>query len=245
MVRPKKRNGNPLESMEQLVARAVELFEEPYDDRDGRDEDLPSVRFVAEEMDTTILRARKLLITAGYYSTEMSRKVQELHEQGGSVSDIMEATGLGRASVYSYLPYLGLAWNLEERTANADRLRTYRRRKSATENLIAHLERPDAEVWLWKTVIAFEGYPFLTAKGLRFSYKLKRGKNGLPTAEIEIDRKEKTITKAMICLAFRTALGIQDREGYVSGPKKIGGFGASYLYPMFLRFGIIRQSPMM
>ena len=245
MGRPKKKNGNPLESMELLVARAAELFEEPYDDREGRDEDLPSVRFVAEEMDTTVLRARKLLITAGYYSTEMSRKVRELHEQGVPVSGIMEATGLGQASVYSYLPYLGLAWNLEARTANADRLKTYRRRKSATENLIAHLERSDVETWLWKTVMAFEGYPFLTARGLRFSYALKRGKNGLPTAEIEIDRKEKTITKATICLAFHAAIEIQKREGYVSGPKKIGGFGASYLYPMFLRFGVIRQTSMM
>ena len=95
---------------------------------------------------------------------------------------------------------------------------------------------------MWKTVIAFEGYPFSTARGLRFSYALKRGKNGLPTAEI--DRKEKAITKATICLAFRTAIEIQKRDGFVSGPKKIGGFGASYLYPMFLRFGVIRRTPM-
>ena len=87
-------------------------------------------------------------------------------------------------------------------------------------------------------------YPFLTAKGLRFAYALKRGKNGLPTAEIEISRKEKTITKATINMAFRKALEIQKLEGYVSGPKKIGGFGASYLYPMFLRIGVIRQTPM-
>ena len=38
--------------MEQLISRAVELFEEPFDDREGRDEDLPSVRFVAGEMDS-------------------------------------------------------------------------------------------------------------------------------------------------------------------------------------------------
>lgn len=218
MGRRKTKTGNPLESMEQIISRAVELFEEPYDDRDGRDEDLPSVRFVAEEMETTILRVRKLLITAKYYSTEMSRKVQNLHYQNRSISEIMEATGLSQASVYSYLPYLGLAWNLEERTANA-------------------------ETYLWKTVTAFEGYPFLTARGLRFSYTMKRGKNGLPTAEIEIDRKEKTITKATICMAFRKTLELQKQQGYISGPKQIGGFGASYLYPMFLRFGVIRQKP--
>ena len=69
MGRRKIKTGNPQESMEQLISRAVDLFEESYDDRDGRDGDLPSVRFVAEEMDTTVLRVRKLLITAGYYST--------------------------------------------------------------------------------------------------------------------------------------------------------------------------------
>ena len=243
MGRRTKKNGNPQESMEQLINRAAELFEEPYDDRDGRDPDLPSVRFVAEEMETTILRVRKLLITAGYYSTDMSRKIQELHGQGVSVSEMMEATGLSQASAYSYLPYLGLAWNLEETTANADRLRIYRRRKSAVESLAAHLEQADAELYLWKTVVAFEGYPFLTAKGLRFSYTMKRGKSGVPMAEIEIDRKEKTVTKATIWQAFRMAVEIQKQEGYVSGPKKIGGFGASYLYPMFLRFGVIRQKP--
>lgn len=243
MGRHKKKNGNPMESMEKLVSKAAELFEEPYDDRDGRDADLPSVRFVAEEMGTTILRVRKLLITAGYYSTETSRKIQELYGQGVSVSGMMETTGLSQASVYSYLPYLGLAWNLEETTANADRLRAYRRRKSAVEALAVHLEQPDAELYLWKAVVAFEGYPFLTTKGLRFSYAMKHGKNGLPTAEIEIDRKDKTITKATIFLAFRIAIEIQEREGYVSGPKKIGGFGTSYLYPMFLRFGIIRRTP--
>ena len=62
MGRAKKKNMNPLESMEQLVARAAELFKEPYDDRDGRNENFPSVRFVAEQMNTIVFRARKLWI---------------------------------------------------------------------------------------------------------------------------------------------------------------------------------------
>ena len=28
--------------------------------------------------------------------------------------------------------------------------------------------------------------------------------------------------------------------GAVTGPKKLGTFGASYLYPMFLRFGVVK-----
>ena len=129
MGRHKKKNSNPNVSMHQLIERAVSLFEEPYDDRDGREDELPSIRSVAEEMNTTILRVRKLLITADFYSTEMSRRVQELTEYGHSLKEIMEKIELGRASVYSYLPYQGLAFNLEQTTANADRLKLFRKRK--------------------------------------------------------------------------------------------------------------------
>lgn len=241
MGRHKKKSTSPDESMQRLVERAVSLFEEPYDDRNGREDDLPSVRSVAEEMDTTILRVRKLLITADYYSTEMSRRVRELAGQGYSMKEIMEETGLGRASVYSYLPYQRLAFNLDQSTVNADRLRLFRRRKKATDELSRHLDRDDVEEYLWKAIVLFENYPFSTMKGLRFSYEVKRGKAGLPTGELAINRKEKTITRATINLAFHKAVKLQQTEGCVSGPKKIGGFGASYLYPLFLRLGVIRR----
>ena len=142
MGRNKKKHTNPVESMHQLMEQVVSLFEEPYDDRDGREDKLPSVRAVADEMDTTILRVRKLLITADFYSTEISRRVQELVEQGYSIEKIMEETELGRASVYSYLPYHGLAFNLDQTAVNADRLKLFRRRKNATEELIMHFPCP-------------------------------------------------------------------------------------------------------
>lgn len=53
-----------------------------------------------------------------------------------------------------------------------------------------------------------------------------------------IDRKEKSITKATVMLAFANTQKLQQQEGCVSGPKKIGTFGASYLYPIFLRLGV-------
>ena len=70
MARPKKKNSNPAHSMEVLLNRAVEAYVEPYDDRDERDKSLPSLRSVADQLKTTILRTRKLLITAEYYSTD-------------------------------------------------------------------------------------------------------------------------------------------------------------------------------
>lgn len=56
------------------------------------------------------------------------------------------------------------------------------------------------------------------------------------------DCKAKSITRATINMAFEKALGIQKKEGCVRGPKRLGVFGASYISPIFIRFGLIKQS---
>ena len=245
MGRHRKKIVHPEESMERLIHWAAELFEKPYDDRDGREEGLPSVRYVAEEMDTTVLRVRKLLISAGYYSTEISRSVQELFQKGLPVDKIMEKKELGRASVYSYLPYRGLAFNLDQTTVNADRLKLYRRRRKCVGEFLEHLDKPDAEDYLWKAITAFENYPLHTVKGLKFTYVVSRGRGGMSGEEILIDREEITITRAVANMVFHKLREIQMKEGSVSGPDRISGFGAEsdYMYPLLLRFGMITLIP--
>ena len=95
----------------------------------------------------------------------------------------------------------------------------------------------DAQVW--NAVLAHEGDLFTTTRGLAFSYSVKRNRQGDSVGEIIFDRKEKSVTRATIVLAYRKAIETQSREGYVSGPKKLGVFGASYLYPVFLKLGIL------
>lgn len=258
--RPKKKDADPSRSMEELLAQAVDMFQIPYDDRDGaRDTSLPSLNAVAEEMETTALRVRKLLITAEMYSTETSRRVQDLIRQGKSIEEVMAETRLGRASVYSYIPYKGLAFNLDETTVNADRHRVFRRRVKAVEELKEHIGLPDENEYLWRCVIAFEGYPFTTSgrgsrPGVRFTYTISRNtsasgqhydgqKIGDYGNELKFSTKEKTVTRATVELAYRKLLEIQESEGYVAGPKKIGSiFGSSYIYPMMLKFGVIKPS---
>ena len=81
--RPKKKPDYDRDKeIEAFQARAVELFGEPYDDRIERSKDAPSIRDVAAAMDTTPLRVRKMLVTAGVYSTRLSREVQKLYEEG-------------------------------------------------------------------------------------------------------------------------------------------------------------------
>lgn len=251
MARPKKKNDNPSLSMDQLLIRAVSLFKEPYDDRDERDLSLPSLRSVADELGTTILRARKLLITAEYYSTLTSRMVQAMAAEGKSVPEIMEATELKRASINSYLPYKNLAFNLDQTTVNADRHKLFRRRIKAVNELRLHSNLPDETEYLWKAIIAFQDYPFKTSgrgssQGIRFKYSVSmvggkggRHYNGAPVEgygnELWIEGKEKSICRSTVELGYRKA----KEMGVVKGPKALGLPGSgSYLYPIMLRFGV-------
>lgn len=94
-----------------------------------------SLRQVSNEFDITLMKARKLLITAGVYHTEISDEVNELKAEGKSIEQIMELTGLKRSSVRSYLPYTKSIYNLKELSLYAERCRLYRARKKAVESL--------------------------------------------------------------------------------------------------------------
>ena len=77
-------------------------------------------------------------------------------------------------------------------------------------------------------ILICQNRPFHTVRNCEFRYTV-RGH------EIKISRKEKTITRATVDAALRRAL----KQETVSGPKQLGVFGASYLYPLFLYFEII------
>lgn len=160
-----------------------------------------------------------------------AEEIMELYEQGCTIQEIMEQTGLKRASVHGYLPYTKGNYNLPELPLNAERRRAYRRRIAVCERLMQEINSPNAEECLWDAILAFAGYPFVTEKGLPLKYTVEGG-------EIFFNRKEKSVTRATVMRAFHQARTIQESEGCVSGPKKLGTFGASYLYPVFLRIGV-------
>ena len=241
---PKAKRGRPrkkpdydrTEQIDVLLEKAVDLFGEPFDDRKERSKDAPSIRDVANAMDATPLKIRKILITTGYYSTELSRKVQGLYAKGYSIQQIMEETGLKKSSVHGYLPYIKGNYNLPEATLDAEYSCIYRKRISVCERLCRKLDSPDVEEYLWDAIVAFADYPFKTETGLPMKYTVEGG-------EIFFNRKEKSVTRATVMRAFAKARQIQKAEGYVSGPKRLGTFGASYLYPIFLRIGVCSSTP--
>ncbi len=115
---------------------------------------------------------------------------------------------------------------MEERARALERFRAV---LSGTER-----QRDEA---LWDALIAMQGETFLTAKGLAFTYLIRERRDGELGGEMFISRKEKSITQSTVFMAFHKALEL---NGDVKGPKKLGTFGASYLFPVFIRLGVIR-----
>lgn len=121
----------------------------------------------------------------------------------------------------------------------------------------------DASLHLWHLIIDYEGTTFVTAgrgsrPGVEFTYEISRSSRAagrhysgqsiegygnelwiitLPDGE----RKKKSISRSTVDLAYRNAAEEQEREGFVSGPRKLGVPGVrSNLYAMFVKFGVIR-----
>lgn len=169
-----------------------------------------TLQAVADELGLNLIKIRKLLITAGVwvrgnshdreeaschaydndlvYRSATADEVLRLKNDGKSIADIMAITGLSKSSVNSYLPYTRTPYKAEEVSANADRIRKYRERKAAVENLKT---KGGTEAFL-SAITAFQDYPFYTDKGVKYAYKIldgtlviNRGRLSIPVSAVE------------------------------------------------------------
>lgn len=103
---------------------------------------------------------------------------------------------------------------------------------------------------LWTCVRLWQGEEFRTAGrgkmhpgSTAFTYVLKvSSRTGEETGELIISTRKqaKTITRSSVELAFERCIKVQNECGYVKGPKSAGQiFGGSYLYAMFIAWGVI------
>lgn len=231
--RPKKKpDYDRQKNIQELLEQAVKLFEFPFDDRDERPPDAPSISFVADKMKTSRMRVRKLLITADFFSSAMSRRVQEMQREGKTIQEISEEIGLGRAAVHSYLPYEKGIYKMDELSLNAEQCQQFQKRKKTCDQLREHIEGECLE-YLWKTIQAFEQYNFRKPDQGRVKYTIDGEK--LCFGNLTISRKE-------IEAAFRKAREIQRAEGCVCNASKLCCSGAEELYTVFLRIGACCKS---
>ncbi len=233
------------EKLEKEVLDAVvKLF-------NSRENEQHDISFVADALGISALKARKLLITAGernhmvYYSSPLAEQIRRLYAQGKTVREIGNVVGLSHASVIGYLPYSKTVYSMREISRDAQRICRYRERVKLCEEFMdcaAGMDAAKEEDYLWQTLVRLEGCVFRTSGrngkgGVKFTYSIKLRKDGTPGGELKVNRKEKTITRASVMLAYKRAKAMV----VVPGPKALDGvFGASYLYPIFLRLGVCR-----
>ncbi len=179
----------------QSVSKAYLNPPEGFADKDGH----MKINELAEEFSMTWMKIRKLLITAGVYENPMSLEINRLKSEGKSVKEIQNITGLSPGAISSYLPYQRSIYNLEQQSELAERLKRYRKRKKAIENLNALLKSgvvtEEAKDLLWETLLLFQGYLFYTLKGKSFRYEMRGN-------EIFFNRKEKSVTKSTVNMVF-------------------------------------------
>ena len=213
----------------EIISTVLELYNSP-------DNKSHSLSYIAKELGISSLKVRKLLITAGindgktYYSSVLSERVGKLYTKGFTVDQIRKELGLSHASVIGYLPYSKQVYGLREISADAQRVRIYRQRvevcRTYTSSTIG-MSKNEEEAFLWETLVRLSGCPFQTIKGLKFTYVIKVDGDGNASGEMIIDRKKKSITRSTVLMAYWRARSLQ---GIVEGAKKLGTFGASYLY---------------
>ena len=188
-----------------------------------------SLRMVADEFDITLMKARKILITAGAYHSDICDRIIKLKEEGKTIEEIMKMTNLSRASVHSYLPYSKAVYNSKELSQYAERCRTYRLRKEIIRQLSSGiLENSDnVEDTIWTAILLFNKYTFTMQNGEKFRYII----NG---EELYIIRKKTVITRNTI----NVALSVLMEKGKMSEVEWARFYGGKYVQAIFQKFEI-------
>ena len=85
---------------------------------------------------------------------------------------------------------------------------------------------------VWALLLQHQQEVFHTAKGLPFTYTIRGG-------ELFVDRRQKSITVSTVANALGKISALEEAGIEISDPKKLGCYGASYLYPVLLTLGVI------
>ena len=241
---PKKLGYDGKQIMEELFTAVSDSYKSPTaDEAVGGHK---KMELVAEEFEISRLKVRKILITTGDYSSAATREAARLRGEGLKTTQIAEKMNIAACTVTSLLPYEKIVYSLDELSVAADRVKLYRMRKAAVEEAIS--ER--SSIALWRAIIWFQNYPFRTIgrgekSGVKFKYTVPEEKSTVGQRydgesilgwgnEIVVKGREKSIVRSSVDYALQIAL-----NETVTGPKQLKVYGASYLFAIFRRFGLV------
>jgi len=89
-----------------------------------------SVKKTAENIGTTLVRAQRILITEGLWSSPTSENVLRLYRMGKTVPEIAAEIFVSEKTVQAYMPYIrtGVGYGGEDRSTDAMKSEDYRKR---------------------------------------------------------------------------------------------------------------------
>ena len=254
--------------MQEQINKACSLFGSPYNSLLPDNEPRRSLREVANLMNLSVVKVRRLLIAGNHYMTPLIGRIQELSDRGHSIETIAEMLEMEVQSVRCYMPYESNAYGLG--TAGAKKQKAVRERRAKREErdtAVRELRDGDmSEEALWNCIVAYQGYEFNTVSGLPFSYELKRKSKGIVagtacaekksksaseakseyTKELWISRRtdSKPLTISTLLLALEKVK--ENPNQFYRGPKDFMKIrGISYIYAMFLEWGLVKDMKML
>ena len=81
---------------------------------------------LAKKYNMSMLKVRKLLVSAGVLKNDKTIIIHRLKYEGKSASEIVRITGYSLATVNSYLPYSKIIYKMEDVSPNAIRMKRHR-----------------------------------------------------------------------------------------------------------------------
>ena len=210
-----------------------------------------SINMLAEEFGISRLKVRKILITTGDVVYPETKRILGLLSLGKTKAEVCSQLGMAISTLNSLLPYDKGVYNLAEVSNYAENSKIYRERKAAVSNL----QSDPSSYNLWKCVCLFQGYPFTASgrgsrSGVKFKYIVSKGGaaggqhydgqsvegygNELWIISASGEKWEKSRTRSSVDYALKIA-----QEMDVTGPKQLKIYGASYVFSLFKRFGLV------
>ncbi len=253
MSRPKK-YPDAEKTIAAFFASISDAFNHPSAGERSLDGHKP-INLLAEEFGISRLKVRKILITSGDVVYPETARIQGMLKNGMKKPQACAETGMAISTLNSFLPYEKGVYNLADVSTYAESSRLYRERKEA----VLTLQSAPSSLNLWKTLIVFAGYPFVTSGrgekgGVKFKYSVSAevGAGGKHYDGTSVDgfgnelwivkngqRAEKSISRYSVDYALKIAIETQEHAGQITGPKQLKIYGASYIFALFRRFGLV------
>jgi len=124
--RPPKKDYDPEALMQELIDTAAEIYREKRE-----------IKATALELDLPPGKVKKLLITGNVLSYPETKQIQDLMRQGKTMVEIQHIMDLSYSALHTYLPYSKVIYKMSEISQNAERVKTYKARKSVVDTLMA------------------------------------------------------------------------------------------------------------